>query len=343
MTALVPVLFAGQIIMKNGDRFTGTVVKIDGKNLVFKSEYAGDIKVPWDAVSSITSDEPLDFTLQDGQLVVGKVTTTDSKFVIATKTAGTLTTDKDSVKMVRSEAEQAAHQAEIDRYANPRITDLWAGFVDFGYAAARGNSITSNLNVSANANRVTKRDKLGVYFTSLYAKSTVNGVSSLTANAERGGINYNLNVSPKFFVFGATDLEYDQFQNLDLRFSPSGGFGYHAAKTDGVVLDIFGGGSLNREFFADNTDRTSGEMIVGDDLTYKLSSITSLHQRLSFYPNLSRTGEYRTNFDLSSATTLKKWLAWQVTLSDRVLSDPLPGRKKNDFIFTTGIRVTFAK
>ena len=30
-------LFADQITMKNGDRFTGAVIKLDGKNLVFKS------------------------------------------------------------------------------------------------------------------------------------------------------------------------------------------------------------------------------------------------------------------------------------------------------------------
>jgi len=336
-------LLADQITMKNGDRFSGAVVKIDGKNLVFKSDYAGNINVPWDAVVSISSSEPVSVTLQDGQLVVGQVSTSDTKLVIQTKDTGTVTTAKDAVKMVRSQAEQAAYQAEVDRYANPRIIDLWTGFLDFGYAAARGNSSTSNLNVSANANRATKRDKLSVYFTSLYASNSETGKSILTANAKRGGINYSLNVAPKMFVFGSVDLENDQFQDLDLRFAPAGGFGYHAVKSDSTVFDIFGGGSLNREFFSTGLNRTSGEALVGEDLSYKLSKITSLHERLSFYPNVSDTGQYRTNFDLSSATTLKKWLAWQLTASDRFLSDPLAGRKKNDFIFTTGLRITFAK
>jgi putative salt-induced outer membrane protein len=344
LSALASVgLFADQITMKNGDRFTGAVLKIDGKNLVFKSEYAGPISVPWEAVMSMTSTEPLDFTLQDGQLVVGKVTTTDSKFVIETKETGVVTASKDAVKVVRSPAEQVAYQTELDRYANPRLTDLWAGFVDFGYATARGNSETSNLAVTTNATRATKRDKLSVYYTSLYAKSTIGGKSQLTANAERGGIAYNLNVSPRTFVFGSTDLEYDQFQNLDLRFSPAGGFGYHAVKHENTMFDLFGGAALNREFFSTGLDRTSAEVLFGDDFTYKLSKITSLHQRLALYPNVSDSGKFRANFDFTSATTLKKWLAFQITASDRYLSDPLPGFKKNDFIFTTGFRVTFAK
>jgi putative salt-induced outer membrane protein YdiY len=281
--------------------------------------------------------------VEGGQVVVGQVATSDAKLVIQTKDTGTVSTSKDAVKMVRSQPEQAAYQAEIDRYANPRIIDLWTGFLDFGYAAARGNSSTSNLNVTANANRATKKDKLGVYFTSLYSSNDVAGQSILTAKAMRGGINYSLNVTPRMFAFGSVDLEYDQFQDLDLRFAPAGGLGYHALKSASTVFDLFGGGSLNREFFSTGLNRTSGEALAGEDLTYKLSSITSLHERLSFYPNVSRTGEYRTNFDLSTATTLKKWLAWQLTASDRLLSDPLPGRKKNDFIFTTGFRVTFAK
>src|SRR6267154_5515355 len=96
-------LFAGQVTMKNGDRFTGTVVKLDGKNLVLKSDYAGPISVPWEAVVSISSSEPLSITLQDGQLLVGQVSTQDTKFLIETKSVGTITTERDAVKMVRSQ------------------------------------------------------------------------------------------------------------------------------------------------------------------------------------------------------------------------------------------------
>jgi putative salt-induced outer membrane protein YdiY len=332
-------LLADQITMKNGDRFTGAVIKLDGKDLVFKSDYAGNITVPWDAVAAISSTMPLSITLQDGQLVVGQVTTADNKFVIQTRDAGTVTASREAVQVVRSQAEQA----EADRYRNPRITDLWTGFVDFGYATARGNSETSNLNVSATATRATTRDKIEVDFTSLYASNGTTGKSVVTANAIRSGIAYSLNLTPRTFAFGSLDLEYDQFQDLDLRFAPAGGLGFHAVKTKDTLFDVYGGGSLNREFFSNGLDRTSGEVLVGEELTYKLSSITSLHERLSFFPNISRIGDYRANFDFSTATTIKKWLAWQITASDRLLSDPLPGRKTNDFIFTTGLRITFAK
>jgi hypothetical protein len=49
------------------------------------------------------------------------------------------------------------------------------------------------------------------------------------------------------------------------------------------------------------------------------------------------------NFDISAVAAIKKWMSFQISASDRYLSDPLPGRKDNDILFTTGLRFTFAK
>jgi len=55
--------------------------------------------------------------------------------------------------------------------------------------------------------------------------------------------------------------------------------------------------------------------------------------------DLSDTGEYRVNFDTSLVTDVTKRIAWQLTLSDRYLSNPPPGLKQNDLLLTTGIRL----
>jgi len=48
------------------------------------------------------------------------------------------------------------------------------------------------------------------------------GVDSATAQAVRGGIRYDRNVSSRFFVSTFNDYEYDKFQSLDLRLSRAG-------------------------------------------------------------------------------------------------------------------------
>jgi hypothetical protein len=90
-------------------------------------------------------------------------------------------------------------------------------------------------------------------------------------------------------------------------------------------------------------NRTSGEALVGEEITYKLSSRTSLKEKTVFFPNMSETGEFRLNFDTSAVMALKTWLGWQITFSDRYLSDPVIGAKSNDVLLSTGLRLTFGK
>ena len=66
--------------LKNGDRITGAIVKYDGKNLIIKTELAGDVTIPWANVTTVTSSQPLNVTLKDGQKIVGIVTTDGAKF-----------------------------------------------------------------------------------------------------------------------------------------------------------------------------------------------------------------------------------------------------------------------
>ena len=334
---------ADQISLKNGDRLSGKILKYDGKNIVIKSEFAGEVTILWDAVIAISSDDPLNFDLADGQHVVGLVKTSDGKLEIATQDAGPVTTTMQAVKTLRNKEQEEAHRLEMDRYRNPRLVDLWAGFVDLGYAKATGNAETSTINVSANANRVTSRDNMGVYFTSIYASNGTAGKSLTSANAIRGGVKYSLNLTKKTFAFAATDLEFDEFQKLDLRFAPSGGFGYHALRTEKTLFDIFGGAGLNREFFSTGLQRTSAEVLIGEELTHKFTKTTNLHEKLTFLPNVSDSGEYRMNFDLGLSTSIRKWLSWQMSYSNRYLSNPVPGRAKSDNLFTTGVRMIFAK
>ncbi|MCX6619729.1 MAG: DUF481 domain-containing protein [Acidobacteria bacterium] len=337
-------VFADQVVLKNGDRLTGSIVRKDDKTLVFKSDLAGEVKIAWDSVAELKSAESVFVTLKSGEVLAGKVAVSAGTVEVQSKDKGESKTARENVTAVRAPKEQQAYEAEIERYRNPRLTDLWAGFVDLGFSQARGNSRTSTVSTSANASRATKRDKIGTYFTSLYASNSTGGASILTANAIRGGIKYERNLSPKFYTFVSSDMEFDQFQSLDLRFAPAGGLGGHIWKNgDKSYLDFQGGASLNREYFSTGLKRSSGEGLAGQEFGYQLSARTSVKQKFSMFSNLTRRGEYRMNFDATATTAIWKWLGWQFTVSDRLLSNPVFGRKKNDILLSTGIRITFAQ
>ena len=330
-------VLADQVSLKNGDRLTGAIIKYDGENLILKSEFAGEVKIQWGAVERITSDSALHVISKDGRVLVGTVTTAEGVVEVQTSDAGKVAITKDTVLLIRSKEEQAAYEAELARQRRA----VWSGSADAGLSAARGNTDALVISLGTQVARTTQRDKLSLYAASLFARNGTSGVSVTTAEAIRGGARYDRNINDRLFGFALTDLERDKFQQLDLRLVFGGGLGYHARKTERTRLDLFAGGSYNREKFSTGLTRNSAEALVGEELSYKLSDNTTLAQRAVLYPNLSQFGEYRFAFDLTGVTRLTRQLGFQVTISDRYQSNPLPGIKKNDLLLTTGIRVTF--
>jgi putative salt-induced outer membrane protein YdiY len=331
---------ADQIVLKNGDRLTGTIVKSDGKTLAIKSEFAGTVSIQLDAITQITSDQPLYITLKDNQMLLGSVGTADDKLAVRTADAGTISISKDTIQTIRSKEEQDAYQTQIDRLRNPRLSDLWSGTLDTGLSLTRGNTDTLTYNFGVTATRTTTRDKISGYITALYARNSSTGTSLVSANAKRGGLRYDLNLTSKVFAFGLGDLENDEFQKLDLRLTLGGGMGWHAKKTERTSFDIFGGASLDRENYSTGLNRSSAEVLIGEELTYKAGKRTSFRERAVLFPNMTESGEYRFNFDAGAVTLLNSWLGWNMTFSNRYISNPIAGLKSNDVLLSTGLRVT---
>ena len=127
---LIPAaLFADQIVLKNGDRLTGTIEKSDDKALIIKTEFAGEVTVQWDAVQEINSSQKLHVSLNNGQTVTGTVTTADGNLAIATADAGTVNAPKASVSKVFGEAEQVAYEKSL----HPGLLEGWQGGANVGF------------------------------------------------------------------------------------------------------------------------------------------------------------------------------------------------------------------
>jgi putative salt-induced outer membrane protein len=346
LCGLASVAKGDQVTLKNGDRLSGTIVTSDGKTLVLKTEAAGELTIKWETVSGIVSSQPLSLQLKDGQIVSGNVTTENGKFEVATRDHGEVAAPRDSVVAIRNGEEQSTY----DRLQHPRLTDFWSGVLDTGLSETRGNSALTAFNLTAKAARVTNRNKLSLYATSVYATDNTTPPSRTTANSIQGGARFDYNLRPRLFVFAIADFAYDEFQHLDLRSVLGGGVGLHLIKTENTMFDVFAGGDYDREKFSLNpplvptdTTRNVAEMDLGEELSWKLNHRVSVSERFSAFPNLSDMGQYRFQFDATAATKLKNWLSWQITISDRYLSDPLPGLKANDELMSTGLRVTFGK
>jgi putative salt-induced outer membrane protein YdiY len=332
------IAWADVITMKNGDRVTGSIVKKSGKDITIKTDKFGVVTADWGEVESVKSDKPVNLVLQDGRTVQGTLATVDNR-VEVTATDTTIKVAPAEIATIRDAAEQQAYE----RLLHPGWGELWTGTGTIGFAGTSGNAKTRTFTTGVDAARLPNTDNTSVYFNLIPASALSNAQSASTAQAVRGGIGYDHDVSPRLFVGLFNDYEYDRFQDLDLRFVLGGGFGFHAVKTERSRLDLMGGAAFNRSSYSTPETRKSAELYWGNEYSLKLNAATSLVQSFRMFNDISHTGDYRVNFDVGASTKLSKWLTWNVSLSDRYLNNPAPGRKTNDLLYTTGIGITIAK
>lgn len=337
-------LSAEQVTLKNGDRITGQILKVDDKKLVIKTDYAGEISIAWDQVDNFSTTEPMVITRTDQKVVSGPVATKGPDLEVTTS-QGVQEVPRTDVAILRSPADQAAYEKSL----HPGPFEGWAGGGNFGFAMARGNSETTNLALAFDAVRTGVNDKWIVDAASIYSTDNSTG-GATTANNLHGSIRYERNITKKLFGYGAFGGEYDELQDLDSRYTIGAGLGYHAIASAATTLDLLGGFGYSRENYGaePNADpplaavhRNIATASVGDEFAHKFGKNTTAYQRFYFFPYLNQNGNYRFAFDMGTASKISRIFTWNFNFSDRYNSDPVNGNKKNDVVFTTGLGVTF--
>lgn len=327
-------LNAEQVSLKNGDRLSGTVVSMDGKKLVLKTAYAGDVSIDWDSVSQFSAEQPLVITKTDKQVVTGTVKSEDDNYIVTTA-QGPQTLSKADVAVMRSPADQAAYEKSL----HPGILEGWTGGGTFGLALARGNSETTNLALGFDAVRKTTTDSWTIDAASIY--STDERLNATTANSFQGSIRYDHNLNRRVFLYGVFAGGYDELQDLNYRLMPGAGIGFHAIMTERTTLDLLAGLGYTRESYTVPPPRNLLTATLGDEFAYKLGSRTVITQNLYYLPSLNDTSIYRVNGNFGIATKLNGWMTANLLFNDRYNSQPVLGNKKNDVLFTTGLGFTF--
>lgn len=258
---------------------------MDGKKLVLKTAYAGDVSIDWNQVEH-SSDLPLVITKVDKQTVTGSVKSEGADYLVSTA-QGTQTIAKSDVTTMRSPADQAAYEKSL----HPGMLEGWTGGGNFGLAIARRNSETTNLALGFDAIRKTAKDAWVVNAASIY--STDEKLNATTATSFTGLIRYDRNITQRLFAYGAFAGGYDELQDLNYRLMPGGGLGFHAIASKKTTLDLLAGFGYTRESYTTGLTRNLFTLSLGDEFAYKLGPRTTLTQNLYYLPYLNDTSNYR--------------------------------------------------
>lgn len=317
---------ADQIVLKNGDRITGKIVKKETDKITIETEFAGIITVSASNVEKVIEET------KDVQIVKVKA---DVEEVKEEKTEESIAETKDETK--RTSVFSSSKRRAFG------LTSGWDGAANVGFSFTSGNTKNTLVTAGIRAEKSGDKDKWTTYLNALWNRNRVGGLNVTTSNAIWGGLRYDRNLTKKWFAFGSFDFERDKPQRLNFRSVVGAGLGYHLIKSERTELDIFSGAAWNRTWFLGAANTSSAEILIGNSLKHQFNDRVKFQQGFVIYPNLTNTGDYRFVFDSTLSADLTKRIGWFVTVADRFNSAPLFGVQKNDFLFATGLKWSFGK
>jgi putative salt-induced outer membrane protein YdiY len=343
-----PLLHADTVMLANGDKLTGTAIKLEGGKLTFKTAYADALAISWDQVTSLSTSQPFILPTPKGNLSVTAVERTSTGFIVTTA-SGTSTLDAAALTVLRTPADQAAYEASL----HPGWGHVWAGAANVSLALTKGNSDTATFGAGFTAARTTRTDKTLLYANTIYSENA-NSTPSTSANATGGGVRYDHNVNPKLFAFGTGDFFSNALQNLDLRSILGGGFGWHASKSPKQSFDVLGGVVWTHESYSGTASTSStpatpsvvnsfAALDLGEQYTRKLGASSLFTEQAYVYPDLQETSQYQFTLSSTFSTKIGKMFSWVTSFNDNYTSFPPTGTLSNDVVLTTGLGVSLTR
>lgn len=237
----------------------------------------------------------------------------------------------------------------------------WSGSGEFGYASARGNSRSENLNAKLGLSQENELWKNNFYLNGMRSKGEVNVTDadgntvnklSTTANRYDGGASVGYKLDPRSYLVGAGRYEHDDFGSNLWQETVSLGYGYIALKNQRTELSFEIGPGYKRYRPADQNEAggNGDSIVVHQDVVgeavarglvnfkYRLTDNTAFED--TFLTEAGSKNKYYQN-DAGLSVSMTKKMALKVGFQVRYNSDTQPDTKSTDTLTTTNLVYNF--
>jgi putative salt-induced outer membrane protein YdiY len=319
------------VVMKNGDRLTGKVKRLQNGLLFIEMPYAsGNIGLDWDQVDSVQSTAIFQIILNNGQRLEGTIE----------KISGEKAKDEDFLIHEATEEVQVPSTsiANIDQ-KKPTFWRQLQGNIDFGYSFNSGNS-QSTLNADTSAAYKTTAWQATTSFDSTFSGQS--GASSTNREDLQATLTKFLNRDS--FVAGISDFLHSSRQDLNLRTTLGGGYGRFLKRTTSSNLAWLGGIVYIHESFDTTAGQPSGqsmEGVLGLQYSYIRFNLGELDSQLRVFPGLTDSGRVRLTTNNSLSIKLRNNFYLLFTFWDNFDSRPPATARKNELGTSTGVGWSF--
>ena len=332
MLFLCGVLSADTVVFVNGDRLTGTVVRLEDGSLIIKSEVIGEVKIDIAKVSSFSMDYPGEFHLEDGTVVRSTARESGSGSVTLAG-AEILPGGTVSLSKIRS----------INPVVIPPV--VFKGSIGIGFNSTHGNTYIENGNVAVELNRRSKKHRTslaGLYLVSR-DKDDSTGDKRTTEENLTLDSKHDFFVTDKFYNYFSGSFKKDHIADLDYRIIAGVGLGYQWLESSKISFASDAGLAELCEQYTTNSQTTREDELsaeLGYALDWKMTKKWNFIHRLRYYPSFATVSDYylRTSGELrvdlvgSLFTSLKAVLDYDTSPGEGV------GKTDTKYIFNVGLK-----
>jgi len=311
------------VILKNGDRLTGELKRMEFARLSFKTDAMSTVSIKWNNIAYLKAKETFRIELENGYDFSGAVDT-DS-----------LTND---LIIIFNSHTYSTNLEDIVRIIPIKDTFLkrLKFSVDLGFSYTKASDVaqlSSNLNSSLRS----WQWRHDLEFNSIVTTKVD------TTPAENIDLRYNL---ARFFLFrwfvnGFSGLERNTELGLGLRLLVGGGGGKDIFRTNTNLFTAFGGLQVTQEWQLDEPgSETNLEGVISAQHKKFIYEDPEIDITTTFrlYPSITTPGRIRFSFNTNLKWELFTDFFWRLTLYDNFDNKPNdPGTSTNDY----GITINF--
>ena len=296
---------ADVVFTSDGSKLVGTIERMDADTLVITTRIAGKVEIDAAMITALAVDNPLTVQFESGDRLVGTIELSPDHDASVMHTAlGELAISPEQITAIwpvgGESPEVAALKAETER-TKAALTPKWSATLEAGASRSEGNTDTMEARGRFDLTRKTEDDLLGFYLAAKYAEQN----KERTTNEYRGGVHYENLLTERWFWYTRLDLEFDEFEDLDLRSTAAAGAGRYWLKRPAHELKSRLGFGYRHESYDDG--RTEDEAVADLGLDYRLKIVpwAQFTHSTTYSPNIEDTDAYRLDIDTALVFPLK--------------------------------------
>jgi putative salt-induced outer membrane protein YdiY len=217
--------------------------------------------------------------------------------------------------------------------------DDWTGTAGAGVSITSGNADTVNYNVAFDVTRDPKTRSVQK-MKGLYIRGERDG--ELIANQLALSGRHQVDVTPRFYLFGQLDYLRDTFKRIDYLIAPTVGAGYKVVDTGTTKFSVDGGLGAVWEKNTDLDTDASVAVTAGEKLEHQLTETTALRHAATALWKADDLADGLYTVSVGVGFKISERLQFTMDLVDTFKNTPPDATtKKNDVVFVTALAAKF--